>query len=56
MREDYFECLHHKKEITRLNVLAAERSRKLKEGEPVPTTLHEDQKAGTFHLPFTNIK
>mmetsp|Transcript_4576 Transcript_4576/g.15003 ORF Transcript_4576/g.15003 Transcript_4576/m.15003 type:complete len:93 (-) Transcript_4576:372-650(-) len=56
LREDYLECLHHKKEINRLNALSAERNRKLKEGEQVPTTLHEDQKAGNLHLPFTNIK
>jgi hypothetical protein len=44
------------RQINRLNALAAERSRKLKEGEQVPTTLQEDQRAGNLHLPFTNIK
>lgn len=44
------------RQINRLNALSAERNRKLKEGEQVPTTLHEDQKAGNLHLPFTNIK
>lgn len=86
LREDYVECLHHKKEarlahqrakgsrgshvtgacaselpkcvpqITRLNALSDERARKIKAGEPVPSTLTEDAKSGTFRLPFTNVK
>lgn len=27
MREDYFECLHHRKEFTRMNTIALEKKR-----------------------------
>ena len=38
----------------RLNSIADERARKLKAGEPVPTLISEDAKAGRLDVPFTN--
>ena len=53
LREDYFECLHHSKEITRLNTMCKEYSRKQKAGEPLPPTLRESWAKGELKLPFT---
>ncbi|KAK9809235.1 hypothetical protein WJX72_011875 [[Myrmecia] bisecta] len=33
LRDDYLECLHHRKEFTRLNMIYKEKQRKLKEGD-----------------------
>ena len=47
---DYMECLHHKKEVARLNAVTGERERKLRAGEPVPPTLAQDKAAGDLKL------
>ena len=54
--EDFRECLHHKKEMDRMNAIADERARKQKAGEPVPALLVEDAAAGRLKLPWTNAK
>jgi len=53
LREDYMECLHHSKEVTRINALIAERTRKQKAGEPIPPTLVEEMAKGQLKVPFT---
>ena len=54
LQEDYIECLHHKKEITRFNQLNAERIKKAAHGEPVPKNIHEQVKSGELKVPWTN--
>ena len=54
-RDDYMECLHHNKEILRLNAMDAELSRKKAAGESIPTLLAEDVARGEMKLPYTNI-
>lgn len=56
LREDYLECLHHKKESTRFNTMEAERARKLKAGDSLPPTIHEQEKQGSLKTPWTNAK
>ena len=56
LRDDYMECLHHKKEVARLNAVTGERERKLRAGEPVPPTLAQDKAAGDLKLPWTKVK
>uniref|UniRef100_A0A7S0J7U5 NADH dehydrogenase [ubiquinone] iron-sulfur protein 5 n=1 Tax=Calcidiscus leptoporus TaxID=127549 RepID=A0A7S0J7U5_9EUKA len=56
LRDDYYECLHHNKEIKRVNAINLERERKIKEGLPVPTSLTEDAKSGELKLPFTKAQ
>ena len=53
LQEDYIECLHHKKEITRFNQLNAERIKKAAHGE-APKNVHEQIKEGTLKVPWTN--
>ena len=53
LRDDYFECLHHRKETMRLNDLTAERERRKKAGEPVPPTLAQEKAAGDLKIPWT---
>jgi len=54
LREDYMECLHHKKEITRLNALVAEREKKIAAHQPVPPLVGDQIKSGEIKLPWTN--
>mmetsp|Transcript_47528 Transcript_47528/g.107137 ORF Transcript_47528/g.107137 Transcript_47528/m.107137 type:complete len:93 (-) Transcript_47528:355-633(-) len=56
MREDYMECLHHKKETQRLNKMAGERARKIAAHQDVPETLIEQIGKGAVKVPFTNVK
>ena len=53
LREDYMECLHHKKEITRFNALQEERVKKMKAGEAVPPLASQQLKKGEIKLPWT---
>ena len=55
LREDYLECLHHRKETMRLNDLTAERERRKKAGEPVPPTLAQEKAAGDLKIPWTKV-
>ena len=55
LRDDYMECLHHKKEVARLNAVTGERERKLRAGEPVPPTLAQDKAADDLKMPWTKV-
>ena len=40
-------------QVTRINAMMAERSRKQKAGEPIPPTLVEEMAKGQLKVPFT---